>query len=226
MSRRTGRPSHLTKPPAQQQGRVSAQIAGAVVATVVVALVGGLIGYVVGRPDATERTIAQLREAEVERDVEQIIELTAMARRTAEQLSPILTAVREAADAGRTPEPAQVEQWQQTLGQLTAQFADPPSGTTATNVARGGLRSAVDQAAVAIDLVALAAAGDAAGATGQVALAARQVDLAVVTWSVAASQLDQINIDAGQGHQHVFLETGGEAEGALTPDGAAEGTGG
>jgi hypothetical protein len=226
MSRRTGRPSHLTKPPAQQQGRVSAQIAGAVVATVVVALVGGLIGYVVGRPDATERTIAQLREAEVERDVEQIIELTAMARRTAEQLSPILTAVREAADAGRAPEATQVEQWQQTLGQLTSQFADPPSGTTATNVARGGLRSAVDQAAVAIDLVALAAAGPTAdGAGDQLALAARQVDLAVVTWSVAASQLDQINIDAGQGHQHVFLD-GGDAEGALTPDGAAEGTGG
>jgi hypothetical protein len=59
---------------------------------------------------------------------------------------------------------------------------------------------------------------------GDQELATRQRDLAVTSWSVAATQLDQINVDAGYGHQHVFLrsEPGGEA---FTPDDAPEGNG-
>ncbi|MDG4780911.1 hypothetical protein O7614_14795 [Micromonospora sp. WMMD961] len=53
----------------------------------------------------------------------------------------------------------------------------------------------------------------------------RQAAEAATVWSVAATQLDQINVDAGHGHQHVFLDTDPPA-GAVTPDGAAEGTGG
>jgi len=60
--------------------------------------------------------------------------------------------------------------------------------------------------------------------SGSTALADRQLDLAVTTWSVGATQLDQINVDAGHGHQHVFL-TGDEHSGAFTPDDAPEGTG-
>ena len=108
------------------------------------------------------------------------------------------------------------------MRRLTAQFADPPSGMTATNVARGGLRSAVEQAAVAVEMVALAVAGPADRRPEQLMLATRQTALAVTTWSVAATHLDQINIDAGNGDQHVHLDSDG-AEGALTADGAAEG---
>ncbi len=96
---------------------------------------------------------------------------------------------------------------------------------TATNVARGGLRSAVEQAAVAVETVALAVAAPADRQPELLTLAARQAALAVTTWSVAATQLDQVNIDAGNGHQHVHLDSDG-AEGALTADGAAEGAGG
>ncbi|MFI7604554.1 hypothetical protein ACIBTV_05460 [Micromonospora sp. NPDC049366] len=198
---------------------------GIVVAALVAGVVGALIGLAVGRPSETEASIAELRAAEAERDVRQIIELTALARRTGEQVSPIVLAVTRAGETGRAPAVAEVRQWQQTMRQLTEGFADPPSGGTATNVARGGLRSAVEQAALAVDLAALAAAGPAAASREQLALAARQADLAVATWSVAATQLDQININAGQGHQHVHLD-GGEEHGAMTRDGAAEGTGG
>ncbi|MEV6814320.1 hypothetical protein [Micromonospora sp. NPDC051296] len=198
-------------------------VVGAVAAALVVGLVGGLIGYVVGRPSPTESSIAHLHEAEAERDVQQIIELTGMARRTRDELSPILVAVKEETEAGRTPEASQVRQWQQTMRRLTEQFDNPPSGTTATNVARSGLRSAVEQAAVAVDSVALVAAGPAAVRDDQLALAARQADLASATWSVAATQLDQINIDAEQGHQHVYLNTGA-GDGVIGPDGAAEGS--
>ncbi len=200
-------------------------VAGAVAAALVVGLVGGLIGFAVGRPDPSESSVAHLHEAEAERDVQQIIELTEMARRTRDELSPILLAVKQEAEAGRTPEASQVRQWQQTVRRLTEQFANPPSGTTATNVARSGLRSAVEQAAVAVDSVALVAASPSAVRDGQLALAARQAALASATWSVAATQLDQINIDAEQGHQHVYLDTGA-GDGAISPDGAAEGSDG
>ncbi|MEU5727279.1 hypothetical protein [Micromonospora sp. NPDC047738] len=186
-------------------------------------LVGGLIGFAVGQPSPTEAGTAQIREADAKRDVQQITELTEMARETADQLSPILRAIKQDTDAGRTPEASQVQQWQQTMRQLTEQFANPPSGMTATNVARGGLRSAVDQGAVAVDSVALAVTSPAPARKNQLALAARQAALASVTWSVAAAQLDQLNIDAGHGHQHVYLDAG-DAEGAFTPDGAAEGS--
>ncbi|GIJ79920.1 hypothetical protein SAMN05443287_102442 [Micromonospora phaseoli] len=225
MSRRTGRPSYLLTSPGGKGRSKTWMVAVAAAAVLVAAPVGGLVGHAVGRPSPTEANIAQLQKAEVERDAQQIVELTAMAHQTGQELSPILQAVRQEAEAGRTPEAAQVSQWQQTMNRLIAQFADPPSGMTATNVARGGLRSAVEQTAVAVDSVALALSGPAAGRTEQLALAARQATLAVTTWSVAATQLDQINIDAGLGHQHVHLDAG-EVEGALTPDGATEGSGG
>ncbi|MFB9852127.1 hypothetical protein ACFFMR_17270 [Micromonospora andamanensis] len=225
MSRRTGKPSYLVTPPARQNRSRTWIVAVAAAAVLVAAPVGGLVGHAVGRPDPTEATVAQLRQADAERDAQQIVELTEMAQRTGEELAPIIRAVRQDAEAGRTPEQAQVDTWQQTMRRLTAQFADPPSGMTATNVARGGLRSAVDQAAVAVDSVVLALAGPSAGRAEAMELAGRQATLAVTTWSVAATQLDQINIDAGQGHKHVHLDVG-EVDGALGPDGSAEGTGG
>jgi hypothetical protein len=225
MSRRTGRPSYLQTPPAPAHRTSGLSILGAVTAVLVVALVGGLVGFTLGRPDDTESQIADMRAAEVERDARQIVELTDLARRTGQQMAPILVAVREHGESGQAPEPTQLDQWRQTMGQLTEAYADPPSGSTATNVARGGLRSAVAQATVAVDSVALAASTPDALRRDHLTLAARQATLAATTWSVAATQLDQINIDAGNGHQHVHLDTG-EADGALTPDGAAEGTGG
>ncbi len=225
MSRRTGRPSHLSSPSARP-GRPSARVlaAGAAVA-VVLALLGGLVGYAVGRPGATEAGIAELRAADAERDAQQIVELTDMARRTGAELGPILAAVTDESEAGRVPEAARVDEWQQAMKRLTAQFADPPSGMTTTNVARGGLRGAVEQAAVAVDTIALAGNLPADRQPEQVALAARQAALAATTWSVAATQLDQLNIDAGNGHQHVHLD-GGHDDGGLPPDGEAEGSGG
>jgi hypothetical protein len=225
MSRRTGKPSYLLSPPARQGRARTWLIAVAAAAVLVAAPAGGLVGHAVGRPDPTDAGIAQLRQADAERDAQQIVELTELAYRTGAELAPLLRAVIQDTKAGRTPEKAQVDRWQQIMRQVTAHFADPPSGMTATNVARGSLRSAVEQAAVAVDSVALALAGPVAERPQRMALAARQATLAVTTWSVAATQLDQINIDAGHGHRHVHLDAG-EVEGALTPDGAAEGTGG
>ncbi|MEK8106119.1 hypothetical protein NKG94_14850 [Micromonospora sp. M12] len=93
------------------------------------------------------------------------------------------------------------------MRQAAAPFADPPSGTTATNVARGGLRGAVQQASLAVDAYALAAGVPAAQRAALLDLTSRQAAEAGTIWSVAATQLDQVSVDAGHGHQHVFLDT-------------------
>ncbi|MFC0508862.1 hypothetical protein [Micromonospora costi] len=225
MSRRTGKPSYLLEPPGRQQRYRVRFLAVAATAAIVSGGIGGLIGFSAGRPTAVEASVAEMREAEAKRDVQQITELTEAARRTGEQLGPILLAIKQESEAGRIPDAPRVRDWQQAVRQLTAQYANPPSGMTATNVARGGLRSAVEQAAVAVDSVALAAAAPATSRKDQMALAAQQADLAVTTWSVAATQLDQVNIDAGLGHQHVHLDSGG-GPGHMSPDGEAEGSNG
>lgn len=178
----------------------------AVLAFVVGAVVFGFGGYLVGRPSEEAQMAADIRAADTARDKVQIKELTDLARTTRDELMPV-------AEGLATPG-GDAAAWQRTVEAAATSFDDPPSGTTATNVARGGLAAAVDQLAVAVT----------AYQQGHHDLATRQRDLAVTAWSVAATQLDQVNVDAGYGHQHVFLqsEPGGEA---FTPDDAPEGHG-
>lgn len=183
----------------------------AVVAFLVGAVVFGFGGYLVGKPTEEAQMAADIRAADATRDQEQIVSLTDLARKTADDLAPVLTGM-----AQPTAPAADVATWRQTVAAAAKSFDDPPSGTTATNVARSSFAAAVDQLAVAVDTYQL-------GASAR-ALADRQRDLAVTTWSVGATQLDQVNVDAGHGHQHVFLEAG-DHTGALTPDDAPEGSG-
>ncbi|WP_433534388.1 hypothetical protein ACQPZK_19600 [Micromonospora sp. CA-249363] len=166
-----------------------------------------------------------MREAEAKRDSQQIVELTATARRLREEISPVLTVLGTVTPSSGQAGPEEARQWRQTMQRATELFANPPSGTTATNVARGGLRSAVEQGSLAVDSYLLAVTGPSTQRAALTELAKRQAVQAVEAWSVAATQLDQLNIDAGQGHQHVYLETGPGGD-AITPDGAEEGSGG
>jgi hypothetical protein len=165
-------------------------------------------GYLAGQPSEQEQMTNDIREADAARDKVQVKSLTDLVRTTRDDLSPVV--------AGLEGEPtaADVTAWQQIVAEAARSFDDPPSGATATNVARGSLATAVDQLAVALDTY----------QQGLRELAMRQRDLAVTTWSVGATQLDQVNIDAGYGHQHVYLEGSPDGE-AFTPDGAPEGTG-
>jgi hypothetical protein len=220
MSPRTGRPSYLQPRPAARQRRTL--LAGGIAVALVALLLGTGLGYLIGRPDTTTAAVAELRAAEAARDVTQIAELTALARRTRDQITPVLTELHAAAETDRPAPAERVAAWQTTMKQATDAFADPPSGSTATNVARGGLRSAVTALAVAVDSYAAARGVAPAQRAGLMTLVERQATAAATTWSVAAAQLDQINIDAGHGHQHVYLEVEGGA-GAFTSDGSAEG---
>ncbi|KIR61627.1 MULTISPECIES: hypothetical protein [Micromonospora] len=225
MSRRTGKPSYLLAA-SDTRRRSKARLAAVVAAIGLTGvLVGGATGYTASRPDGVESAVADMRRAEVERDTQQVAELTTTARRLRDEISPILGAIRAAPSDGGQPGPEQARQWRQTLLRAAEPFANPPSGTTATNVARAGLQGAVEQASLAVESYLLAVTGPPTQRGALTELAKRQAAQAVAAWSVAATQLDQVNIDTGQGHQHVHLDAG-PGDDAFAPDGAAEGSGG
>ncbi|WP_326553329.1 hypothetical protein [Micromonospora sp. NBC_01813] len=170
--------------------------------------------------------VAALRAQEAERNAAQIVELTSLARREQESLVPVLEGLATALPAGQPPGPAatqsDVESWQVVTAAVVGNFANPPSGGTGVNIARSGLAAAVRALDAAVDTYAAALAQPPAARTTLLELAGRQRDIAVATWSTAATQLDVLNIEAGNGHVHVFLPAA-PGQGALTPDGAPEG---
>lgn len=146
-----------------------------------------------------------------------------------EQIKPVVTGLKSGLPAVDTRAAAtqpvtdeQLAQWKQILAQQAERHKDTPSGSTAANIARNGLRNAVSQLSVALDTFTAVRALPADRQAPLLAVAARQRQLAVNDWSVAATQLDQINIDAGNGHQHVYLTDSPEG-GANVSDGSPEG---
>jgi hypothetical protein len=231
MSRKTGKPSSTrTAVRPASEGRLPGGVVGAVIGLLVAAAVGVFIGVQVASPSATDAAIASLQAEEAKRDATQIVELTKLARDTATQIKPVVDGLRTALPAAEGATPAtsqpvtdqQLAQWKELMAQQVAKHQETPSGTTATNVARSGLRNAVSQLSVALDTFAAARALPADLQTSVLAVASQQRQLAVIGWSVAATQLDQINVDAGNGHQHVYLSDSQEG-GATVGDGSPEG---
>jgi len=179
---------------------------------------------------AVEREAARLEAEFAERDRRQIGELTEVARRTSEDLNPVLDEMSASLPPGGEPvedelaSAGEVEAWKEALDAADREFGDPPSGETATNVARGSLEAAVDAlrgAALAYeDALDLPVGEDRRQA---LARAAEGRDLGVKVWSIGATQLDYVNVEAGFGHQHVYLSASG-VEGALQADPAPEGS--
>jgi hypothetical protein len=201
------------------------RIVPVVIAFALGALLAGPIGaFAVGDSSSpADDRVAALRAEEAKRDATQIVELTSMARRVQESLVPVLEGLAAAVPPGKAAGPpaakSDVEGWQAVTGKAVEDFANPPSGGTGVNIARSGLAAAVRTLDAAVDTYAAALAQPAAAL---VELAGRQRDIAVATWSTAATQLDVLNIDSGNGHAHVFLPAA-PGQGALTADGAPEG---
>ncbi|MFY1692914.1 hypothetical protein [Plantactinospora sp. WMMB782] len=193
------------------------------------ALLAGPIGAVTAGGDEAPMgdEVARLRAAEARRDAAQIVDLTAQARQVQQSLVPVLDGFAVAVPvAGAVPGPLAartvVTDWQTATGAAVEGFADPPSAGTGVNIARSGLAAAVRALDLAVDTYAAALAAPDAGRPPLLDLAGRQRDVAVATWSTAATQLDVLNVDAGHGHAHVFLPAV-PGQGALTSDGAPEG---
>lgn len=227
--------SNRTRPRPVQRGSRPATIAPGharrivpvVIAFALGALLAGPIGAVTAddAPTADDR-VAALQAEEAERDAGQIVELTDKARQIRERLLPVLTGLAAAVPPGQPPGPpasgSDVAGWRTVTDRTVEDFANPPSGGTGVNIARSGLAAAVRTLDAAVDTyaAALALPPDARGTVLE--LAGRQRDTAVATWSSAATQLDVLNVDAGNGHAHVFLPAG-PGQGALTADGTPEG---
>lgn len=197
-------------------------------AFVVGALVSGGLVFWTSRPSSVEQMADRIRTESALRDKTQIKTLTELARTTGDRLAPVLDGLDRAMPADGTAGPAavtaaDVENWKKAAAAAVSGFADPPSGETATNVARSSLASAVRQIATTVDTYAAARNLAGPARTTAVDLAVRQRADALFTWSVGATALDAVNVDAGYGHQHVFLPTS-PGDGALTPDTEPEGS--
>lgn len=222
MSRKTGRPSYALKPPTAPAVRRVPPVA-LIIGVVVAAVAAGLAGYLIGRPDSRTRAVDAIRAEEAARDLDQIKQLTAQARESQATVNKVLGELGASLDAGEASTGATIQEWQAEIDQVERRHADRPSGTTATNVARGAFRSAIGACALAVDLFAQAQVAGPDQRPVLLDLVRRARADAITAWSVAATQLDQINVDAGLGHQHVYLE--GHGEDAIPPDLSPEGTG-
>lgn len=193
------------------------------------ALLGGPIGAATADPRSdTQRSIEAIQAADAKRDAEQVVALTAQARQVRDALAPVLDGFAAAVPPGATAAPGpqasaeQVAAWRSATAKAVEGFANPPSAGTGVNIARAGLAAAtrtLQQAVVAYEQ-ALQAPAEARAA--QLAHAGQLRDIAVATWAVGGTQLDQLNVDAGHGHAHVFLPAV-PGQGAMTSDGAPEG---
>ena len=230
-------------PPGQEPSRRQFWIGVVVAAAILIPL--GAVGVVIASgsddppaaavtdPDAefqaeVESEAAKLREITQVRDKEQVAELTDRMRATADTLVPVIDGFAKALPpgtekAGPLAKPAAVATWRTAVRKENEYFAETVSGETGTNVARGGFSAALDTLNEAVETYALALR-DAGDRRPLLARAREQRDLAVRSWSVAATQLDAINIATGYGHQHVYLG-GSELVGGFGADPAPEGSG-
>lgn len=200
--------------------RGSRQVVPVVIAFAIGALLAGPIGaFAAGGSSSVDDRVEAMQVEEAKRDAAQIVELTGKARQVREALVPVLDGLAAALPPSPAATKSDVERWQAVTGKAVEDFANPPSGGTGVNIARSGLTAAVRSLDAAVDTYAAALAQP---APALFELAGRQRDIAVATWSTAATQLDVLNIDSGNGHAHVFLPAA-PGQGALTADGAPEG---
>ena len=224
---RSGKP---VPPPAPRRSWVP--VTGLVTAFVLGFAVAFLVSSWTSGPDASESRIEELKQAEAQRDVEQIEVLIELGRGGQERLAPVLVAMAEVAPLDATAAPAprvaptaeQVRGWREIVAAEAARYTETPSAGNGVNVARTGLRTAVEQLTAAVDTfdAALTAAEPLRGRL--LALAGTQRTVALRAWSVAALQLDVISVDAGKGHVLVQLPSGPNS-GRAPLDSEPEGSG-
>ncbi|OCI30496.1 hypothetical protein [Oerskovia enterophila] len=227
-----GRPQQ--RPPERASARwpwnlSRARLAWLVVAAVaVVALVVVAVVWAVTRgPDdgasgayaVDPARVAELEAAEVVRDAENLGVVTDFAVSAQERLVPTMHELSVALPLDGAPgtpaTPEQLAAWRDQLAALTAEAEALPTGASGYNVTRNGLGVSIALLGDALDTLELAE-GSAEPARAQLLALAADLRLrAADTWSMAATQLDDLSVAADQGHVHVFLP--------LHPDDAGDG---
>ena len=169
----------------------------------------------------------RLQEASQTRDKNQVSDLTALMRRYAEDLEPVVVGVDktlppgEEGEVGPLADRGDVAEWVRTTREAAAFFDETVSGDTGTNIARGALATAVRGLARVAETYRLALQRPAV--RRELLESARaQRDDAIEAWRTAGVQIDVINIAVGFGHQHP--PTPGDVSGP-PPDELPEGSG-
>lgn len=213
-------------------------LVGLVPGLLVGVLAGGAVGSLVA-PDGTapgdaspaavnsvDARVAELEAEAATRDAEAITLLTDQATDLLDTLGPVVTGAgahvvgpEPGATVPPVPTAGDVDSWRASLVAGQAIVGDPPSAGTGVNVARAGFVAALGDLTTAVDALALAVETAAAGGDPEPAqrLAGSALRGAAATWSVGATQLDAVNVEAGNGHVHVYLPPVA-GSGALTAD--------
>lgn len=203
----------------------SVLLVGAVVASVVL-LFGGGDDQVA--PDPAR--VAELEASADIRHVDQVESLVGHTRAAHGELVPVLDSLNEvlpadgSAPADDFPDGGEIDGWLSTVRDAGGHFGLADSGRTDFNVTHAGLSGSVDLLGSALSAYHSASQADGEQQVELLDLAADLRDQAVSAWSVAATQLDVVSIDAGHGHIHLYLPSE-PGSGALQPDEAEEGDG-
>ncbi|MFC3994710.1 hypothetical protein ACFOVU_02210 [Nocardiopsis sediminis] len=180
-------------------------------------------------PGPDPERVAELEASEDAQNVAQVEELVEQTRTAHDDLVPVLEGLDTALPAAGAAAPAdgpggdEVAGWRSTVDDVAETFQASPSGDTGHNVARGGLRSAVELLASSVEVYQSAEDADGDQRDHLLEVAGDLRTQAVRAWSVAATQLDVVAVEAGHGHVHIFLPAQPGSE-ALIPDSAPEGT--
>lgn len=198
------------------------------------AVVAAAVFFFTGDDTVTPDTgrVAELEASAGERDVAQVEELVQQTRTAHEELLPVVESLDGAVPAngsaspdGEEPGADEVDDWLATTDGAAEHFEDVPSGETDYNVAHAGLANSVDLLGSAVVAYSSALEAEDEGLRAEMTeLAGDLRTQAVRSWSVAATQLDVLSLDAGHGHVHLYLPAA-PGSGALEPDPAEDGDG-
>jgi hypothetical protein len=202
----------------------SVLLVGAVVASVVL-FFGGGDGTVA--PDPAR--VAELEASADARHVDQVENLIHHTRAAHEELVPVLLSLNEVLPADGSapeefPDTEEIDGWLNAVRDARGHFSDSDTGNTDFNVTRAGLSVSVDLLGSAMTAYHSASQAEGDQQVELLDLASDLRDQAVKSWSVGATQLDVVSIDAGHGHIHLYLPAE-PGSGALQPDEAEEGDG-
>lgn len=203
----------------------SVLLVGAVVASVVLFFGGGEDQVT---PDPAR--VAELEASADVRHVDQVESLIGHTRAAHGELVPVLDSLNGvlpadgSAPADDFPDGGEIDDWLSTVREAGGHFDHADSGQTDFNVTHAGLSGSVDLLGSALSAYHSASQAEGDQQVELLDLAADLRDQAVNAWSVAATQLDVVSIDAGHGHIHLYLPSE-PGSGALQPDEAEEGEG-
>ncbi|MFD0509521.1 hypothetical protein ACFQ0Q_00600 [Streptomyces aureus] len=217
------------RPGAAAHGAFRHGLFAGVGAVLALALLAGLVAALMGAgrtasADPTRQLADRIRAQEAARNAKQVKTLTTR-RDLATRLMPVLgqmeTAMPHEGRAPRAAGAAEAGRWKAVTSAAVAALPTRRPGTPATTwpvptSPRPSARWTAPWTPTGWP------SGHPSLKKRLVAAAASQRDQGIDVWSIGATELDAVDVDAGLGHQHVFLQVAPDGQ-SLTPDDEPEG---